>query len=110
MMGLGTHITQTQHGVRGQLTLDGKKVVLVVGIGVPRRRRGHAGLREERREIDVRIRMAYGSVQRWERKRERIDVGCAIRRADERRREQWPSRAGVTGAVRRLRFVDSNRV
>src|ERR1700676_2338841 len=91
------------------MRLERKKVVLCVRIGVRRRRRRHSGNRRELREINVRIRMRYGSIERRKHQRKWVDAGLATGRS-EGRGEQWSNRAGVAQSVGRLRLIECDRV
>src|SRR5689334_13006988 len=110
MMGLRAYITQAQQSARSELPLYRKKVVFVVGILVARIRRRHAGLRQERRKIDVWIWITHRRIQGRELQRERLHMNVTVRRANERRGEQRRRRAGVAQSVRRLRLVNGDGV
>src|SRR5690242_8345207 len=98
MMRLRADIAKTQNGVCSQLPLDGKEVILVVRICVRTLWRSHPGLRQEGREVDIRVGMLDRRVQRRKSEWKRIDVCFTARRANERCGEKRRRRAGVTQA------------
>src|SRR5258706_566862 len=110
MMRLRADVTQAKQRAPADLPLDRDEIVFVVRIRVPWRRRGHSGLRQEWRIIDIRIRMMDGRVQRRKRQRKRIDVNRSIGGVDKWRREERLARAGIAQPIGRLRLVDSDRV
>src|SRR5437868_7990837 len=110
MMRLRSGITDAEHRVGHELTLDRQEIIFVVWIRVAAEWRGHPSLRKERRKIDARMRIACRRIQRRERQRKWLDVLFAVGGADERGREERRRGTGVAQAIRRLRFVDRDRV
>src|ERR1700688_4998104 len=109
-MSLRADVTKAQHRVFVQLALDGNKIVLVVRIGVSGRRRGHSRQGKKWREIDTRVWMVCGSIERRKRQRKRLAVHRAIRGRDKWGGKQRRPRTGVAKAVRGLRLVDGDGV
>src|ERR1700730_15377494 len=108
-MSLGADVTETQYSVRAELALDGQKIIFGVRICVSGGRRRHSSLREEWREINARIGVVRGSVQRGKRHRKWVHVSCAGCRINEGRYEQH-ALSRIARAIGGLRLIDGDRI
>src|SRR5205823_13549721 len=109
-MGLRSSIADAEQRVGSQLAFDRYEVVFIVGIRIARRWRRHSGLRKERREVDVLVRIPDRRVEPRKFERERLNVLGSVRGTEERRCKERRSGARITQTIGRLRFVDGDRV
>src|SRR6266851_2564225 len=101
-MRLGPRIADSEQGIPRQLPFDRKEIVLIIGISVAGRWGRHARLGQKWREINVRVRMRQGCIERREFKRERLNVLNSVGCTDERCRKERRRWTGVTRTIRRL--------
>src|SRR4029077_14503393 len=101
-------VADAQDGLPWQLALKREEIILGIGIGIPRWRRGHAGLRVINIVEWDGVRMARRGIERWKCERIRRSLHRLLRQIMRRGVESVENRPAQT--VGRLGFVDAERI
>src|ERR1051325_8307937 len=110
MVRLRANVAEAENCVWCEFPFNREKIVFVVGIRIRYSGRGHSGLRQKGTEVDARVRVMNGRIERRKRERKRIHMNASVDRINERSCGKDFTRTRIRQTRRRLGFINTDRV